>query len=495
VCPADPAYFAGAQSYESWAHDARQETPEGEINRSVEPRIDLPGFCSWPPAAYHRPGEWDRRARKGCAGVKRDDGRTSDGGTSRALAPGAWEQGAWLWHAAFYLLLSVSALSALLTGGSGGGGRVALAVLALAFGAWYALLALPHPMGGDPPLLSLIFIVGAIGLWYGLVGLHPAFHLMLFILYPLVFSRLRLGWAIPVALLLNGVTLLHEVVESGRPLTQDWSPLRWALVSTTLGIAFAVWITRIIHQSIERRLLIEQLQATRQELAQAERDAGRLAERGRLAREIHDTLAQGLISIVLLLEATEDALPPGSSTARRHLGQALRTARENLAEARRLVWELRPESLATASLAEALERQAQRLGEETGIAATATVTGRPRQLPADTEVALLRVAQEALANVRKHSAASRVALTLSYMEDETVLDVRDDGAGFDPGQVCSRPSGGYGLRLMDERVRELGGRLTVETSPGNGTTIAVSLPEAGTLSPDARPSATLEEVP
>jgi signal transduction histidine kinase len=399
--------------------------------------------------------------------------------SSRALAPGVWEEGAWLWHAAFYGLLAVSTVSALLAGGLDGWREAALVGLALALGAWYSLLAPPFHVGDDRLPLSLAFLGGTIGLWYGLLTLHPAFYLLLFVLYPLVFSRLRLGVAIPVALALNALTVLREVLDSGRPLTEDWSPVGWGILSAALGIGFAVWITRIIHQSVERRQLIEQLQTTRQELAEAEREAGRLAERGRLAREIHDTLAQGLISIVLLLEATEDALPPASATARRHLEQALRTARENLGEARRLIWELRPESLATASLGEALQRQVQRLGEETGIAASATVTGRPRQLPADTEVALLRIAQEALANVRKHSGASRMALTLSYMEDETVLDVRDDGVGFDPEHCRAGAGGGYGLRLMNERVHELGGQLTVETSPGKGTTIAVSLPEAG----------------
>jgi signal transduction histidine kinase len=360
-------------------------------------------------------------------------------------------------------------------GGVVAGGDARASSRALALGAWYSLLALPSHMRDDRLPLSLVFLGGTIGLWYALLTLHPAFYLLLFVLYPLIFSRLRLGVAIPVALALNALTVLREVLDSGRPLTEDWSPVGWGILSATLGIGFAVWITRIIHQSVERRQLIEQLQTTRQDLAEAEREAGRLAERGRLAREIHDTLAQGLISIVLLLEATEDALPPASATARRHLEQALRTARENLGEARRLVWELRPESLATASLGEALQRQ----GEETGMAASATVTGRPGQLPADTEVALLRIAQEALANVRKHSGASRMALTLSYMEDETVLDVRDDGVGFDPKECHARAGGGYGLRLMNERVHELGGQLTVETSPGKGTTIAVSLPAAG----------------
>jgi signal transduction histidine kinase len=400
------------------------------------------------------------------------------GRTSRALAPEAWESSRWIWHAAFYGLLLTATVSALVGGGLDGNRRLALVGLAVVLAVWYLLLAVPYPLGGARLVSSAIFLAGFIGLWYALVSLHPAFYLLLFIAYPLIFSRLRLTYAITVALLLNALTVLHEVLDSGKSLRQDWSPVGGGLLSATLGIGFAVWITRIIHQSAERRWLIEQLQDTRQELAVAEREAGRLAERGRLSREIHDTVAQGLISIVLLLEATEDALPAGSSKARRHLGQALRTARENLGEARHLVWELRPESLTTAPLGEALRRLAQRLGEETGISATATVTGRPGKLPADTEVALLRIAQEALANVRKHSAASRVALTLSYMEDETVLDVRDDGTGFDPESACTSAGGGYGLRVMNERVRELGGQLTVETAPGKGTTIAVSLPEA-----------------
>jgi signal transduction histidine kinase len=456
----------------------------------VDAAIDRSGFGGRPAGAYHRQDRRDGELGKGCGLVPNGDGRPST-----ALAQGAWEQGAWLWHAGFYGLLAVSTVSALLAGGLGGGREAAVIGLALALGAWYSLLALPFRRGDDRLPLSLTFLGVTVGLWYALLTLHPAFYLLLFILYPLVFSRLRLAVAIPVALALNALTVLREVLDSGRPLTDDWSPVGWGILSATLGIGFAVWITRIIHQSVERRQLIEQLQTTRQELAEAEREAGRLAERGRLAREIHDTLAQGLISIVLLLEATEDALPPASSTARRHLEQALRTARENLGEARRLVWELRPESLATASLGEALQRQAQRLGEETGIATSATVTGRPGQLPADTEVALLRIAQEALANVRKHSGASRMALTLSYMEDETVLDVRDDGVGFDPARSQARASGGYGLRVMHERVRELGGQLAVETSPGRGTTIAVSLPEAGELPAEPEAGAPPAAVP
>jgi signal transduction histidine kinase len=242
------------------------------------------------------------------------------------------------------------------------------------------------------------------------------------------------------------------------------------------GSLFAFWITRIIAQSVERRQLIEQLESTRSELAEAERASGRLAERQRLARDIHDTLAQGFVSIVLQLQAAEAELPEGATAARGHLERARRTARDNLAEARRLVWDLRPEALAAAPLAEALERLADRVADETGLVATATVTGTPRPLSADTEVTLLRVTQEALANVTRHSGAGRVAVTLSYMDGEAALDVRDDGAGFAPTADGHGPNGGLGLRGMRERVEALGGRLAVESAPGRGTTIAVTVP-------------------
>jgi len=139
------------------------------------------------------------------------------------------------------------------------------------------------------------------------------------------------------------------------------------------------------------------------------------------------------------------------------------------------VWDLRPESLRASSLGEALGRLTDRLAEETGVAASAAVTGTPRPLSPDAEVTLLRVTQEALANVRKHARAGRVALTLSYMDGEAALDVRDDGVGF-VGVDGSGPNGGLGLHSMRERVEALGGRLAVESAPGAGTTVAVTVP-------------------
>jgi signal transduction histidine kinase len=207
-----------------------------------------------------------------------------------------------------------------------------------------------------------------------------------------------------------------------------------------------------------------------------------LEERQRLAREIHDTLAQGFTSIVLLLQAAEAAWASGSPDARRHLEQARRTAAENLAEARQLVWALQPEPLGDASLGEALVRLTDRLAEEEHVQAATRITGTPRPLPTPTEVALLRITQEALANVRRHAHAARVTVTLSYMDDVAVLDVQDDGVGFDPraaGPPARPEEGGFGLAAVRQRVDRLGGSLVVESTPGAGTTLVVELPVDG----------------
>ena len=238
----------------------------------------------------------------------------------------------------------------------------------------------------------------------------------------------------------------------------------------------SLFMDSIIRQSQERRRLIEELEATREELATEERRAGMLEERGRLAREIHDTLAQGFISIVTHLEAAEEALATGDEAVRMHLDQARRTARESLSEARRVVRALRPELLEGSSLPEALERLAGRWSEETGVRAEVEVSGDPRPLSQELQVTLFRAAQEALTNARKHARAAGVTLTLSYIGDLVVLDVQDDGEGFDPDLASAASEGGLGLRSMRERVERLGGRLLVESSPGEGTTLVIELP-------------------
>jgi signal transduction histidine kinase len=184
--------------------------------------------------------------------------------------------------------------------------------------------------------------------------------------------------------------------------------------------------------------------------------------------------------VVLLLEAAEESLATGRPVDQ-HIRQALRSARDNLAESRRVVWALRPRPLHERSLPQALEELAGQLGGETGLHTQTTITGTERPLGTKVEEGLLRVAQEALANARKHAAASLVTLTLSYLEDAVTLDVQDDGTGFDPAAIAPGDGvgGGLGLAAMRERVAALGGNLAVESAPGEGTTIAAEVPTDG----------------
>jgi len=387
----------------------------------------------------------------------------------------AWEQGAWIWSALLYGVLGVATVLALLDGQPDGRDRWVMLGLVAVMVAWNLAFERLRVSEGSP-LLVLVYWAGLIVIWFFLAGIDPTYFSLLLALYPQIFRLLRLRHAIPGAVTLTVVVVWREILLSGRPLSENGPAVSGGLLSLLFGTLFAIWITRIIEQSAGRRELIEQLESTRGELAAAERESGRLAERQRLARDIHDTLAQGFVSIVLQLQAAEGELPAGADAARRHLELARRTASDNLAEVRRLVWDLRPEQLRAASLGEALGRLTERLAEESGVTATTTVTGTPRPLSPDAEVTLLRVTQETLANVGRHARAGRVALTLSYMDGEAVLDVRDDGVGFAPGADGAGPNGGLGLRGMRERVEALGGRLAVESAPGGGTTVAVTVP-------------------
>src|ERR1700677_4462920 len=215
-----------------------------------------------------------------------------------------------------------------------------------------------------------------------------------------------------------------------------------------------------------------------QQLLTQAREAGVLDERQRMAREIHDTLAQGLTGIVTQLQAAEHAAADPAEW-RRHFAAATGLARDSLTEARRSVDALRPEALETARLSGAVTAVATRWSAMHGIAVQVTTTGSERPMSPAAESTLLRAAQEALANVAKHAKASRVGLTLSYMETEVALDVRDDGAGFDRAAAApARSDGGFGLIAMKQRIEALAGTLQVESEPGGGTAISACVPAA-----------------
>jgi len=313
----------------------------------------------------------------------------------------------------------------------------------------------------------------------GLVPVVARYWLPLWVVLLIVLGlgALSLWWAQQ-----EPLQITFEIVLSQGPQgTTSWGALPTPAEYPNLSLAFFIFIAFLYsgYALFTLELLVretkarEELERTRRELEQASRQAGVLEERQRLAREIHDTLAQGFASIVVQLEAAEMA-SENETPATRYLEQARNAAREGLSEARRMVWALRPEILENTSLPEALQRLLGRWQQESGVSAQFTLTGEPRPLHPELEVGLLRIAQEALANVRKHSKARHATLTLSYLGDMVLMDVQDDGVGLQ-----APTSGSFGLRSMRERVEALGGQMTVESEPGLGTTLAFSLPLYG----------------
>lgn len=228
--------------------------------------------------------------------------------------------------------------------------------------------------------------------------------------------------------------------------------------------AMGFWIERITAQSRERADLIEQLESTRAEVTRLSAERGAQEERERLAGEIHDTLAQGFTSIIMLAQAAQTAQDPA-----KHLALAVQTAKENLAEARALISALTPAPLDSSTLVEAMRRLAARTGEELEVRVEVEVRGAARPLPTQTDVVLIRALQEGLANVRKHASAGSVQIRLEYGEQDVKLSVVDDGVGF----ACAN---GFGLSTMRGRVEQAGGSLDVRSAPGQGTTLAVEVP-------------------
>ncbi|MFB7890238.1 sensor histidine kinase [Cellulosimicrobium cellulans] len=269
-------------------------------------------------------------------------------------------------------------------------------------------------------------------------------------------------------------------------------------IGGAVAVVVVLALEAVVRESQERQRTLDELVRTRDELATAERERAVAGERERLAREIHDTLAQGFSSAELLLRAAQTALDDGDvATARGYVEQTRDVARHNLAEARRVVRALAPADLESSNLVDALRRTAARTAAgasghaaDGGPDVVVQVSGDAVPLPTDVEAALLRVAQSALANVERHADASRVAVTLSFLagvatgEEAVALDVVDDGRGFDPDGLPGRsadgqpPSGGFGLVAMRARLAELGGTLSVESAPGAGTAVAAWVPLA-----------------
>ncbi|MGH8961565.1 MAG: sensor histidine kinase [Jatrophihabitantaceae bacterium] len=310
--------------------------------------------------------------------------------------------------------------------------------------------------------------------WFGLIVSSASFGWMVFAIFFLFLQLLEFRWSIPAVVLLTAVAIGGFAGHQG-----DLGVS--VIVGPSTGAAVAIVITVVYRglreESQRRALLITELEATQDRLASAERYAGMLAERERLAREIHDTVAQSLASIVLLLGSARDQVGEQSGQARRQLETAVAAARGALDDTRNLVRALTPEALAGQPLTEALRRLVQD-ARPVGIDLEFEVDGEPYDLPTRTAVALLRTAQGALGNVIAHSMAQHARITLTFQPDRVGLDVADDGRGFDPAAPVGESTAGTGIGLASMRTRlaEVAGTLTVETAPGGGTAIGASIP-------------------
>ncbi|HEY9829396.1 MAG TPA: response regulator [Stenomitos sp.] len=209
-------------------------------------------------------------------------------------------------------------------------------------------------------------------------------------------------------------------------------------------------------------------------------EASILAERNRIARDIHDTLAQVLTGVVVHMEAAKVVVPE-ESKARTHVMQAHNLARDGLAEARRSVWALRPQVLEQGNLSQALESLVHGLTAGTPIKGQCTIEETRYPLPSDVEINLLRIAQEAFVNALKHAHANAVQVELTFGSQAVSLCVRDDGRGFNPELLRGK---GFGLVGMRERIQSLGGQLTIASQPGQGTEVIAVVPLAGEILPE-----------
>ncbi len=368
--------------------------------------------------------------------------------------------------------------------------RLVVVGLAVAAATWVLLLYTSRwPQWQQSTGLMLVYFAGLLVFGW-LLEAHSAFFIAFVIVAFLqAFIILPPGLAV-IAVAATSCVLYLAPPGSGWRDPSTWPFLIFIVALQTAAVSGgSLFGVRTIEEQEKRKQMVADLEAALKEnaglhaqlVAQA-REAGVLDERQRLAGEIHDTLAQGLTGIITQLEAAEhQRSDPGEQ--QRHVEQAQKLARESLTEARRSVQALRPGRLEGSRLPEAIEQLAKDWSHTSGVPVRIETTGEAVPLSPEVEVTLFRVAQEGLANVAKHANATRVGLTVSYLEDMVRLDVLDDGVGLISGFESTAYAGangqGYGLSAMRQRLRRVGGSLEVENGPDGGTAISASVPMPG----------------
>ncbi len=278
------------------------------------------------------------------------------------------------WHGFFYLeLVTVTGATVWIESESLVWGSLALLLgLTLLLGVWYGIcIIVPSIFWRQHPLVTQGYLVCTWGFWLVLEHSHPAYLLMLFGLSSQVYLLSYRLWKIPGILILSTFAFWYLLV-----ITRiNYSVLLIFASLVVVGFPVSLSLEAINQQNREKDQLLHELEATRQELAVASRHAGAMQERQRLAHEIHDTLAQGFTSILMHVEAVRGARPDDMHMVSRHLDYIHQAARENLTEARRLMWALQPEALERTSLPEVLTHLSEKWSAENGIGASTTITG------------------------------------------------------------------------------------------------------------------------
>ncbi len=381
-----------------------------------------------------------------------------------------------------YAFLALATVLALIGSDPDPAWRVTTLAIAAAAAGWiYVLYSRLPPPRRDPRLRIDLFFVGVLVFASILMLRQPVF----FIFMISGFFYASILRPIPLAVVGVGATsILVNTLIFGLPITPEgWTFYLAIIVIQTIVLGGGVIVSeRVAEQTEERRQALARLEAAMVEnaglhaqlLTQA-REAGVLDERQRMAREIHDTIAQGLTGIITQLQAADQSRDRLADRDR-HLETAQRLARESLTEARRSLEASVPEALESGTLPEALTNVAREWSEINAIPVDVTVTGEVIALHPDIEVTLLRIAQEALANVAKHAGATRAWLTVSFMGDVVTLDVRDDGVGFTIPERAAADGSRFGLSGMRQRAARVAGSLAIESEPGAGTAVSARVP-------------------
>jgi signal transduction histidine kinase len=395
-----------------------------------------------------------------------------ESGTSRAEFHAMWRRQEPFWHGAFAVVW-VSALVVLVLDDRGPHGLWPSLLLLLAIAVAYATLGTRGIRQQQRAGVAYQVLAWSLLLAIQLVDPGTESWMLYFVLYPQMWAMLEVRSA-AVGTLLTLVTFgAVRFWQSGFDSDALGAILISSVISLGISMALGIFINRIVDEAQSRAETIDELRATQARLAAVERDRGVQDERERISREIHDTLAQGFTSVVTLSRAAEAALARGDAdTARERLALIERTAVDNLAEARLIVAELTPGHLQSRTLVEAMQRLGAAVSSETGLHTDVSVAGEPAPLGGVAEVVLLRTAQEALSNVRRHAEAARVALALAYEPQRVVLTVTDDGCGFDP----AADAGGFGLDGVRARAAQVGGAVGLTSAPGAGTTLRLEVP-------------------